>query len=121
MAQIICGLLKNLADAEKLKKASAKFSCSVRNSDRAEVLAELIEAGGVKMIAVDLDGHEAEGYRLIRLIGQSAVPLKPLVVGLVSQTKREAVEEAQRAGFSRVYLRTQFWREIDDILMRVMI
>lgn len=87
-------------------------------SDRIEALWALAAERKVLLVILDWDHCEAECFKLLEKMRREeswkAVP----VVGYLSQEKTALREEARKAGCDRVYGKSEFFKNLNDILMR---
>ena len=114
----VYGLVADLLFATRIAKAAQHCHLAVHNFDRAEPLLEHVKAKRPSLIVLDWEAREAEAYKVLNELASSAEGKKVPTIGYVSQAKIAVRDEAQRAGCHRVFLKTEFARELDQIFMR---
>lgn len=107
-----------MAAATQIVKCGAGLHIGVRNFDRAEKLVGQAVAERPFLVILDLEKCEAEGFRALNELRKNA-DLKGIpVVGFVTQAKGMLKPEAEKAGCSRVYMKTEFGRELPNLIAR---
>jgi DNA-binding NtrC family response regulator len=111
-------LVADMAAATQIVKCAAGLHVGVRNFDCAE---KLVAQAGIErpfLVILDLQKREAEAFRVLNELHKNA-DLKGIpVVGFVTQEKVMIKPEAEKAGCFRVYLKTEFGRELPDLIAR---
>lgn len=116
--RVVYGLLSDIAFATKIAQAAKNCHLLAHNFDRAESLLEHLRQKAPILVILDFDKREAEAFKILNQLALDAELKRVPTVGYVSQSKAPVKEEAQRAGCHRVYPKSQFARELDNILMR---
>ena len=114
----VFSLLGDVATATRIAKAAKACHLEVHNFDRSEGLKDHFSRKPPVLILIDWDSKEAEAYRLLKEMAKNADFKRVPKVGFVSQTKESLKREAQAAGCDRVYSRTEFMKELNNIFMR---
>ncbi|OQA57375.1 MAG: hypothetical protein BWY42_00611 [Candidatus Omnitrophica bacterium ADurb.Bin277] len=114
----VYGLVRDMPVAGQLVKCAGRFGLKARIFDRAETL--LREVGEAKpfLIILDFDHLENEAYKVLKEARQNADSKDVPLVGFVSQPRAAVKQEAQQSGCDRVYMKTEFNRELPDIVTR---
>lgn len=111
-------LVNNLFFATKIVKAAQAMGLEARAFDSADRVLEASRQKEPSLVILDGEGLEKEAFRLLtafRLDGQlSKIPR----VGYLSHTARNLKEEMLSAGALQVYFKSEFSRELDNLLMR---
>lgn len=115
---VVYGLVSDLLVATKIARAAQHCHLAVHNFDRAEPLLEHARAKAPNLAILDWDSREAEAYKVLQEFAATAVLKKVPTVGFVSMPKASVREEAQKAGCHRVYTKTEFSRDLEQIMMR---
>jgi PleD family two-component response regulator len=111
-------LVADMATATQIVKCAAGLHIGVRNFDSAEKLVAQAVNEKPFLVILDLEKREAEAFRVLNEMRQNA-DLKGIpVVGFLTQAKVMAKPEAEKAGCFRVYMRTEFGRELPDLIAR---
>lgn len=114
----VFALVGDMAAATQIVKCGAGLHIGVRNFDRAEKLVGQAVAERPFLVILDLEKCEAEGFRALNELRKNA-DLKGIpVVGFVTQAKGMLKPEAEKAGCSRVYMKTEFGRELPNLIAR---
>lgn len=118
-AGLVLGLISSIPVATKIAKAAKNYSLEVHNSSRGEALLQRMATSKVVLLFLDFDGCEAEAFSLLQALKKtgSSSPRVP-IFGFVSQSKLNVKEEAQRAGCDRVYFKTEFLSDLENLLAR---
>lgn len=114
----VFSLVGDMTTAMQIVKSASSLHVGVRNFDRAERL--LTEATAEKpfLVLLDFEKCEAEAFRVLNEWRQNA-DLKGIpAFGFVTQSKAMTKPEAEKAGCSRVYMKTEFGRELPDLIAR---
>jgi DNA-binding NtrC family response regulator len=107
-----------MAAATQVVKCAAGLHIGVRNFDGAEKLIAQAAIERPFLVILDLEKREAEAFRVLNELHGNA-DLKGIpVVGFVTQEKVTIKPEAEKAGCFRVYMKTEFGRELPDLIAR---
>lgn len=117
-AGLVLGLVSAVPVASRIAKAAKACGLDVHNSSRSEALLQRLASAKVVLILLDFDGCEAEAFTLLQSMKKNAAAPRIPVFGFVSQSKTNVKEEAQRAGCDRVYFKTEFLSDLDNLLAR---
>jgi CheY-like chemotaxis protein len=114
----IFALVADMATATQIVKCAAGFHIGVRNFDSAEKLVAQAAIGRPFLVILDLEKREAEAFQTLNELHKNA-DLKGIpTMGFVTQVKRMVKPEAEKAGCFRVYMKTEFGRELPDLIAR---
>ena len=114
----VFALVADMAAATQIVKCAAGLHIGVRNFDSAEKLAAQAAIERPFLVILDLEKREAEAFRVLNELHKNA-DLKGIpVVGFVTQEKVMVKPEAEKAGCFRVYMKTEFGRELPDLIAR---
>ncbi len=114
----VFGLVSNLLVASKIAQSAKYCHLSIHNFDQAEPLLAHSKQKLPVLIVLDWDEREAEAFKLLEKIKHDEGMKKLPTVGYVSQAKIALKEDAQRAGCHRVYSKSDFLKNLNDILTR---
>jgi ribosomal protein S2 len=90
----------------------------VRNFDKAGKLVAQAAVERPFLVILDFEKCEAEAFRALNELCNNA-DLKGIpAVGFVTQAKNMVKPEAEKAGCSRVYMKTEFGRQLPDLIAR---
>ncbi|MCM8775561.1 MAG: hypothetical protein NC930_04325 [Candidatus Omnitrophica bacterium] len=115
---VVYGLVTDLLVATKLAQMAKQNHLSVHNFDKADRLLETMKTRHPNFIAIDWDTCEAEAYKLLGEVRKDEKMKTIPVVGYVSSQKSAVRKEAEQAGCDRVYLKTEFMRNLADLFVR---
>lgn len=115
---LILSLLSALPLATKVAKAAKEFHARVHNCDRADLLVRHAAQEKPLFVILDWDGCEAEAFRVLKEFGLHEDLRKVPLVGFLSDNKQALKEEAQRTGCDRVYSKTEFFRNLNELFVR---
>ena len=114
----VFALVADMTTATQIVKCAAGFHVGVRNFDNAEKLVAQAAAEKPFLLILDFEKREAEAFRALNELRKNA-DLKGIpAVGFVTQAKVMVKPEAEKAGCSRVYMKTEFGRELPDLITR---
>ena len=114
----VFALVADMVAATQIVKCAARFHIGVRNFDSAHKLAEQAAIERPFLVILDLEKREAEAFLALNELHENA-DLKGIpVVGFVTQDKVMVKPEAEKAGCFRVYMKTEFGRELPDLIAR---
>jgi len=104
--------------ATQIVKCAAGLHIGVRNFDNAEKLVAQAAIERPFLVILDFEKREAEAFRALNELHKN-VDLKSVpAVGFVTQEKVMVKPEAEKAGCFRVYMKTEFGRELPDLIAR---
>lgn len=115
---MVFGLLGDVGTASRIAKAAKLCHLEVHNFDKSETLKDHFKRTIPILLLIDWDLREAEAYHLLNEMAENADFKRVPKIGFVSQSKEALKREAQRAGCDRVYFKTEFLRELNNIFMR---
>ena len=115
---VVYGLLSNILAATRAAKAAKHHQFGIHNFDKAEPLLKQMKAVRPKLVMLDWDGCEAESFKFLNDFRKSADLKGVGVIGFASGMKQVLKEEAQRAGCQRVYSKTEFMNQLEDLMGR---
>lgn len=114
----VFALVADMATATQIVKCAEGLHIGVRNFDSAEKLVAQAVIERPFLVILDLEKQEAEAFRGLNEFRQNA-DLKGIpAVGFVTQAKVMVKPEAEKAGCFRVYMKTEFGRELPDLIAR---
>jgi len=114
----VFALVADMATAMQIVKCAAGLHVGVRNFDSAEKLVAQAAAEKPFLVILDLEKREAEAFRVLNELHKSADLKSVPAVGFVTQAKVMVKPEAEKAGCFRVYMKTEFGRELPDLIAR---
>ena len=116
--QSVFALVADMATATQIVKCAAGLHIGVRNFDSA---AKLVAQAAIErpfLVIFDLEKREAEAFRALNELHKNADLKDVPAVGFVTQAKVMVKPEAEKAGCFRVYLKTEFGRELSNLIAR---
>ena len=114
----VFALVADMATATQIVKCAAGLHVGVRNFDSAEKLVGQAASERPFLVILDFEKREAEAFRALNELRKNA-DLKDIpAVGFVTQAKVMVKPEAEKAGCFRVYMKTEFGRELPDLIAR---
>ncbi len=114
----VFALVADMGAATQIVKCAAGLHIGVRNFDKAEKLVAQAAVERPFLVILDLEKCEAEGFRALNELRKNADIKGIPVVGFVTQAKVMVKPEAEKAGCSRVYMKTEFGRELSNLIAR---
>jgi DNA-binding NtrC family response regulator len=114
----VFALVADMATATQIVKCAAGLHIRVRNFDSAEKLVAQAAIERPFLVILDLEKREAEAFRALNELHKNADFKDVPAVGFVTQAKVMVKPEAEKAGCFRVYLKTEFGRELPDLIAR---
>jgi len=114
----VFALVADMTTATQIVKCAARLHAGVKNFDSAEKLVAKAVVERPFLIILDLEKLEAETFRVLNELHKSADLKSIPAVGFVTQAKGMVKPEAEKAGCSRVYMKTEFGRELPDLIAR---
>ena len=118
MRRNVFALVADMAAATQIVKCAAGLHVGARNFDSAEKLVAQAAIERPFLVILDLEKREGEAFRALNELHKNADLKDVPVVGFITQSKVMVKPEAEKAGCSRVYLKTQFGRELPDLIAR---
>ena len=115
---IVYTLLRDIATATKIVKCAARFGLAVRNFDRAETVIENARSKMPFLIILDFEHCEAEAYKTLKEFRGNADFKSVPFVGFITKAGDAVKREAECAGCDRVYMKTEFDRELPNLMTR---
>jgi hypothetical protein len=114
----VFALVADMVAATKIAKCASGLHVGVRNFDSAEKLVAQAVIERPFLVILDFEKREAEAFRVLNELHKNA-DLKGIpAAGFVTQEKVMVKPEAEKAGCSRVYMKTEFGRELPDLIAR---
>jgi len=114
----VFALVADMDAATQIAKCATGLRVGVRNFDHAEKLVTQAASERPFLLILDLEKREADAFRVLNELHKNA-DLKGIpAVGFVTQAKGMVKPEAEKAGCSRVYMKTEFGRELPDLIAR---
>ena len=114
----VFGLVSNILLATKIAQSAKHCHLGIHNFDKAEPLLEHAKTKPPLLVILDWDGCEAEAFKVLKAFAAHADLKHIPTAGYLSHLKTDLKGEAQRAGCLHVYSRSEFTRELDDLLIR---
>jgi DNA-binding NtrC family response regulator len=114
----VFALVADMAAATQIVKCAAGLHIGVRNFDSAEKLVGQAAIDRPFLVILDLEKREAEAFRALNELHKNADLKGTPVVGFLTQAKGMLKPEAEKAGCFRVYMKTEFGRELPDLIAR---
>jgi hypothetical protein len=116
--QGVFALVADMAAATQIVKCAAGLHVRVRNFDHAEKLIAQAAMERPFLVILDLEKCEVEAFRALNELHKNADLKSVPAVGFVTQAKAMVKPEAEKAGCARVYLKTEFGRELPNLIAR---
>ena len=114
----VFALVADMAAATQIAQCAARIHTGVRNFDSAQKLVAQAVNERPFLVILDLEKREAEAFRVLNELHKNA-DLKGIpVVGFVTQAAGMVKPEAEKAGCFRVYMKTEFVRELPNLIAR---
>ena len=114
----VFALVADMATATQIVKCAAGLHIGVKNFDNAEKLVTQVAIERPFLVILDLEKREAEAFRALNELRKNADLKSIPAVGFVTQAKVMVKPEAEKAGCFRVYMKTEFGRELPDLIAR---
>ena len=114
----VFALVGDMTTATQIVKCAARLHIGVRNFDRAEKLVTQAKSERPFLVILDLEKCEAEAFRVLNELHKNADLKGVPAVGFVTQAKVMVKPEAEKAGCFRVYMKTEFGRELTNLISR---
>ena len=116
--KVLYALVRDMAAASRIAKRAGALSITVRNFDRAQTLLEHARKERPFLVILDLETCEVEAFQVLKELRENADLKGMPAVGVVTQAKAMVKPEAEKAGCLRVYLKTEFGKELQDVIAR---
>ena len=114
----VFALVADMVAATKIAQCASGLHVGVRNFDSAEKLVAQAVIERPFLVILDFEKREAEAFRVLNELLKNA-DLKGIpAAGFVTQEKVMVKPEAEKAGCFRVYMKTEFGRELPDLIAR---
>ncbi len=114
----VFALVADMPAATQIARCAAALHVGVRNFDRAGKFMAQAAIERPFLVILDFEKCEAEAFRVLNEL-RNNVDLKGVpAVGFVTQAKGMVKPEAEKAGCSRVYMKTEFGRQLPDLIAR---
>ena len=114
----VFALVVDMVAATQIVKCAAGLHIGVRNFDSAERLVAQASIERPFLVILDFEKREAEAFRVLNELHKNADLKSTPAVGFVTQAKVMVKPEAEKAGCFRVYMKTEFGRELPDLIAR---
>ena len=114
----VFALVANMAAATQIVKCAAALHIGTRNFDNAGKLVAQAAIERPFLVILDFEKCEAEAFRALNELRNNADLRGIPAVGFVTQAKAMVKSEAEKAGCSRVYMKTEFGRQLPDLIAR---
>lgn len=111
-------LVRDLAMASRIVKSASALHLTVRNFDRAAKLLQEALREKPLLVILDFEVCEVEGFQVLKELRENADLKGVPAIGVVTQAKAAVKSEAEKAGCLRVYLKTEFGKELPDLIAR---
>lgn len=116
--KMIYALVGDMATASQIVKASGQLHFGARNFDRAATFLENVVREKPFLVILDFEKCEAEAFQILNKFHENADFKSVPVVGFLTQAKAMVKPEAEKAGCFRVYLKTEFGKELSNLIAR---
>jgi len=116
--KMLCGLLKDPLLATRIAKAAKPFGYQVYHYDDAMKLYDHLIKEPPAWVFLDFDQCERGAFELLNKRRFNADLKKVVVIGYVSSQHETIKREAENSGCDRIYTKSKFYQELDDLLMR---
>jgi len=114
----VFALVADMAAATQIVKCASGLHIGVRNFDNAEKLVGQAAVERPFLVILDLEKREAEAFRVLNELHRNADLKSTPAVGFLTQAKVMVKPEAEKAGCFRVYMKTEFGKELPDLIAR---
>ncbi len=115
---MVFGLVSNMMLATKIAQSARHNHLPVHNFDKAADLIAGLKQNKPVLIILDWDKCEAEAFKVLNELHKDADFRNVPTIGYLSSSNRVIAEEARSAGCHRIYGKTEFNRELDQLLAR---
>lgn len=114
----VATLMRDIGLAQKIVQLAQTSGVKVRNFDKPENLLKAAETDKPQLILLDFDGCEKESFEVLKVMRNDPSFSKTAAVGYVSKVKEHVRQEAEKAGCLRAYLKTEFYKQLNDLFLR---
>ncbi|MFA5167017.1 MAG: hypothetical protein WC530_00645 [Candidatus Omnitrophota bacterium] len=114
----VFALVADMTTATQIVKCAAGLHIGAKNFDNAERLVAQVAIERPFLVILDFEKREAEAFRALNELHKNADLQGTPVVGFVTQAKVMVKPEAEKAGCFRVFMKTEFGRELPDLIAR---
>ena len=114
----VYALVNDMAVAERIVKYAVLLHVTARNFDRAQALIDNARKEKPFLVILDFEKCEAEAFQTLKELHESADLKGVPVIGFATQAKVMVKPEAEKAGCFRVYMKTEFGKELPDLIAR---
>jgi len=111
-------LVRDMAAASRIVKNASALHIVARNFDRAQTLLEHALKERPFLVILDLETCEVDAFRVLKEFRENADFKRVPAVGVVTHEKAALKAEAEKAGCLRVYFKTEFGKELPDLIAR---
>ena len=116
--RVLYALVRDMAAASRIAKSAGALHVAARNFDRARTLLDHAMKEKPCLVVLDFETCEVEAFQVLKELSENADLKGVSAVGVVTQAKAMVKPEAEKAGCLRVYLKTEFGRELPDLIAR---
>jgi len=116
--RVLYALVRDMVAASRIVKSAGPLHVIARNFDRAQTLLDHAVKENPCLVILDLETCEVEAFQVLKELRYNADLMGVPAVGVVTQAKAMVKPEAEKAGCLRVYLKTEFIRELPDLIAR---
>jgi CheY-like chemotaxis protein len=114
----VYALVSDLFFASKIVKTGQSLGVEVRAFDTADRLVQASREKGPALVILDCERSEHEAFRALESFRSESALLSIPRIGYLSHTAQELKREMRTAGCEQVYVRSEFTKELQNILMR---
>ncbi len=116
---IILGLVSDLFFATKIAQAAKHCHVLVHNFDKAQPLLKHLKEKHPHVVILDWDGCEAEAFKVLQALRAEDALKGIATVGYLSlPAKADLKQDAEHAGCHRVYSKTEFLKNLENLVIR---
>lgn len=116
--RVVYGLVQDISMASQIVKYAKQAYSRAWNFDRADALLGHVKKALPFLIILDFEHCEREAFLVLKEIRENADLKSVAVVGFLTQKEGALKSEAEKAGCFRVYRKTEFTRELPDLITR---
>ena len=118
MIKPVYALVGDLIFATRIAKTAETMGLGARTFDRAQRVMQASKEREPSLVIMDCERLEKEAFQLLAAMRTDASLAKIPCVGYLSHTARELKQEMREAGCEQVYSRSEFTKELEQILTR---
>lgn len=111
-------LVNDIFFATKIVKTAQSMGLEVRAFDTADRLIQTSKEKEPALVMMDCQGLEKEAYRLLEEFRSDGALSKVPVIGYLSHVAKDLKREMQSAGCVHVYAKSEFSKELENLLVR---